>query len=104
MFEGKMYKDVFVYQARIVKNYTYLYELDGDYLDDFPYSEREEYAKKCYKEFPDNFALSTSDNARKNKEQNGMCRYLSVFCDWRDDEIIVTLEEMESEFKRRVGL
>jgi hypothetical protein len=104
LFEGKVYEGEFILEASmsIDGDIVYLCDIHMHDLTDFPYSEKEEFAKKCYKEFPKNFGLSVSDNLRKSIDQTGMCRYLSVFNDPILEEVTVTLEEVEAEFKRRV--
>ena len=102
LFEGKVYDGAFILEASMSLdgNTVYLCDIHMHDLTDFPYSEREEFAKKCYKEFPKSFLVNVGwDSFSKN--QKAMYRYLRTFCD-ESKAVTVTLEDMEAEFKRRI--
>ena len=104
LFEGKVYDGAFILEASMSLdgNTVYLCDIHMHDLTDFPYSEREDFAKKCYKEFPKSFYMSAKDHGRKTPDQNAMFSYLVEFRDETSNTVKVTLEEMEAEFKRRI--
>ena len=106
LFEGKVYEGEFILEASmsIDGNTVYLCDIHMHDLTDFPYSEREEFAKKCYKEFPKNgFTLENAYDKNNSKLAHYVCSFHG--CNHNYDNFpLVTLQELKDEAKRIIDL